>query len=94
MGERAGGAIKEEVSVTAIIYFSHKRRVDIDNAIKTVFDAMVYGGVLEDDHLVHHVEARLYRGADKGMVRVIVRTLEGVVETAVQRDDLHPCSFP
>ena len=61
------------VSVLVSIWFPNNRRIDIDNAVKTVLDALVFGEVIKDDHLVHHLDARLFRGAKKGVVSVIVK---------------------
>jgi len=65
------------VSVSFTVHFSNNRRTDIDNVAKTVLDALVFGGVLEDDHLVHHMEARIFRGAKKGVVMVAIKELGG-----------------
>lgn len=75
MSERKGSAIDSPCSVTFSVHLAHRRKADIDNCIKTVLDAMVYGGVIKDDSQVRHIDGWLHRGAAKGVVMIGVAPL-------------------
>lgn len=70
-----GKAIAESCEVYAIIHVAHNRHADIDNYLKTIFDALQAAGIVENDHLIDFVQARVIRGAAKGRVYVICRSI-------------------
>jgi crossover junction endodeoxyribonuclease RusA len=54
-----------EMSVT--LYFANRRRADIDNRLKAVFDACTHGGAYHDDSQIDvlHVERVVRPGAEE-----------------------------
>lgn len=54
-----------EMSVT--LYFANRRRADIDNRLKAIFDACTHGGAYHDDSQIDvlHVERVVRQGRDE-----------------------------
>jgi crossover junction endodeoxyribonuclease RusA len=59
--------LTERLSVTAVFYFGNKRKVDIDNFSKILWDSLT-GIVWDDDSQVD--EYHIYRAYDKEAPRV------------------------
>lgn len=55
--------IDQPCILSAVIYLSHRRRVDLDNLLKSIQDALQKAGIVENDYLiVGYDRVRLYRG--------------------------------
>lgn len=60
--QRAVKRLKGPVRVTVKAYMPDRRRRDLDNLAKGLFDAMTYAGVWDDDSQIDDV--RIYRARD------------------------------
>jgi Holliday junction resolvase RusA-like endonuclease len=70
-----GKPIAESCGVCAVIHVAHNRHADIDNYLKTIFDALQAAGIIKNDHLIDSVKAKVIRGAKKGVVFIEVRSV-------------------
>ncbi|MBA3844029.1 MAG: RusA family crossover junction endodeoxyribonuclease [Actinobacteria bacterium] len=58
-----------DLIVTAVIYVTHRRRVDSDNLLKTLLDALT-GVAWRDDSQVVGIASRLVRGSDRSGIQL------------------------
>ena len=63
------------VSVSVTFYCKTRRRTDLDNMVKLLTDSL-NGLAYTDDHLIHHLTARLHRAAIGETPRTEVRIEE------------------
>jgi len=65
-----------DVSLTMEAYPPDRRRRDLDNIQKAVWDALTDAGLYEDDSQVKHVEAWMREPLERGKVIVTVDNLQ------------------
>ncbi len=63
-------------ALNAVFYRSTRQRIDIDNLIKTVFDAVTQTGFWADDCRVHEVSARIEKASENPRVEFSISLLE------------------
>lgn len=66
------------VSMLLLLHPPDRRRRDLDNAMKALWDAIVRGGVLEDDSQIRHVEAYMLEPEKGGKVRLLLQPLPSI----------------
>jgi crossover junction endodeoxyribonuclease RusA len=61
-----------KLKVTMILRPRDKRKVDIDNRIKAVFDSLEDAGVFDDDFQIDHLEMIRGEPIKGGLIRVLI----------------------
>ena len=64
-----------ELSVTVKVYPPDKRKRDLDNIFKGLFDSLTHAKVWADDSLVKHIDASMLEIVKKGRVVVEINEL-------------------
>ncbi len=64
------------VALYIMAYPPDRRRRDLDNILKGIQDALVFAGIIKDDHQVAEVHVVRQTPARPGKVRVVVEPLE------------------
>jgi crossover junction endodeoxyribonuclease RusA len=54
-----------------------RRKRDLDNILKSLLDALVHAGVMEDDSQIDHLSITRQPPAPPGSVAITIRTIEG-----------------
>jgi Holliday junction resolvase RusA-like endonuclease len=75
--QKTGGTVTVPCSLRLTVYLAHRRRADWDNLAKSCSDALQVAGIISDDRLIEHADVRIFRGAKKGMVGIVLTELEG-----------------
>jgi len=76
-----GSPIEREVSVSIVLTLPDRRKRDIDNMLKSLWDVMERAGILKNDNLIYEVHTlkRVVRG--KEGVEIVIRPF-------IQREEL------
>ena len=61
--------------VQALFYRGNRQRIDVDNLLKTVFDAITQAGAWYDDSRVHETAARIRKASAEPRVEFVVYRL-------------------
>lgn len=72
----AGKRLRPPYRVQVAAFPPDRRRRDLDNLLKPVLDCLRRGGLIQDDHLVHELEARFGSPVEDGALWVRVTSLE------------------
>ena len=65
-----------KVILTCSIHLTHRRRVDLDNAVGAVMDALQYAGIIQDDRqVVAFTDCWLYQKSPKPRIAVKLQSL-------------------
>ena len=65
-----------KLKLTLILRPRDKRRIDIDNRIKAVLDALEHAGVYDDDFHVDHIEMIRGEPMKGGLLHVVIEEIE------------------
>jgi len=65
-----------KLKVTMVLFPRDKRKIDIDNRIKAVLDALEDAGVFNNDFQVDHLEIIRGKTVKGGGIRVMIETIE------------------
>ena len=68
--------VKGRVAVSLMIQWPDKRRRDIDGPVKPILDALVKGGLIEDDSNIKEFAAFIDDGVGDGGVGIEIDTME------------------
>jgi crossover junction endodeoxyribonuclease RusA len=82
MGRVALAPYSTPVRVDIELRVPDRRRRDIDNHVKAIFDALTHAGVWTDDSLVDELTVRRGRQLRHGMARVLIAALDVPPEAA------------
>ena len=75
-----------KLKITLILRPRDKRKIDIDNRIKAVLDALEHAGVFDDDFQVDHIEMIRGEPLKGGLLHVCIEE----IENPRQPDDERP----
>ena len=75
-----------KLKITLILRPRDKRKIDIDNRIKAVLDALEHAGVFDDDFQVDHIEMIRGEQIKGGLLHVCIEE----IENPRQPDDERP----
>jgi Holliday junction resolvase RusA-like endonuclease len=71
---RLRDAIATPCAIKAAFHFPDRRRRDIDNLLKTLFDALMTAGIITDDSLITEIaHAKIHRGSKGEHVAVVLQ---------------------
>ena len=70
-----------KLKVTMILRPRDKRKVDIDNRIKAVFDSLEDAGVFDDDFQIDHIEMIRGEPIKGGLIRVLIEEIPNPRQT-------------
>lgn len=76
----------KKLKLTMILRPRDKRKIDIDNRIKAVLDALEHAGVMDDDFQVDHIEMIRGEQIKGGLLHVVIEE----IENPRQPDDERP----
>jgi crossover junction endodeoxyribonuclease RusA len=65
-----------KLKVTMVLFPRDKRKIDIDNRIKAVLDALEDAGVFNNDFQVDHLEIIRGEPVKNGGIRVMIETID------------------
>ena len=65
-----------KLKITLILRPRDKRKIDIDNRIKAVLDALEHAGVFDDDFHVDHIEMIRGEPIKSGLLHVVIEEIE------------------
>ena len=65
-----------KLKVTMVLFPRDKRKIDIDNRIKAVLDALEDAGVFNNDFQVDHLEIIRGEPVKNGGIRVLIETID------------------
>ena len=68
--------ITQKIEMTITAYLPDKRKRDLDNLLKALWDSMEHGGVYEDDSLVHILHIEKVEPPYEGTARVEILITE------------------
>ena len=66
----------KKLKLTLILRPRDKRKIDIDNRIKAVLDALEHAGVFDNDFQVDHIEMIRGEQIKGGLLHVVVEEIE------------------
>lgn len=66
----------KKLKITLILRPRDKRKIDIDNRIKAVLDALEHAGVFDDDFQVDHIEMIRGEPLKGGLLHVCIEEIE------------------
>ena len=66
----------KKLKITLILRPRDKRKIDIDNRIKAVLDALEHAGVFDDDFQVDHIEMLRGEPLKGGLLHVCIEEIE------------------
>lgn len=76
IGELAAAGVKPldgPIAVSIDVYPPDRRRRDLDNILKALFDALEHGGAYHDDSQIVRIEASKREPVDGGVAMVVIR---------------------
>ena len=65
-----------KLKITMVLFPRDKRKIDIDNRIKAVLDALEDAGVFNNDFQVDHLEIIRGEPVKNGGIRVLIETID------------------
>jgi crossover junction endodeoxyribonuclease RusA len=65
-----------KLKITMVLFPRDKRKIDIDNRIKAVLDALEDAGVFNNDFQVDHLEIIRGEPVKNGGIRVMIETID------------------
>ena len=66
----------KKLKLTLILRPRDKRKIDIDNRIKAVLDALEHAGVFDDDFQVDHIEMIRGENIKGGLLHVVIEEMQ------------------
>jgi crossover junction endodeoxyribonuclease RusA len=66
----------KKLKITLILRPRDKRKIDIDNRIKAVLDALEHAGVFDDDFQVDHIEMIRGENIKGGLLHVVIEEIK------------------
>ena len=66
----------KKLKITLILRPRDKRKIDIDNRIKAVLDALEHAGVFDDDFQVDHIEMIRGEPIKGGLLHVVIEEIK------------------
>jgi crossover junction endodeoxyribonuclease RusA len=66
----------KKLKITLILRPRDKRKIDIDNRIKAVLDALEHAGVFDDDFQVDHIEMIRGEPIKNGLLHVFIEEIK------------------
>ena len=66
----------KKLKLTLILRPRDKRKIDIDNRIKAVLDALEHAGVFDDDFQVDHIEMIRGENIKGGLLHVVIEEIK------------------
>jgi crossover junction endodeoxyribonuclease RusA len=66
----------KKLKITMVLFPRDKRKIDIDNRIKAVLDALEDAGVFDNDFQVDHLEIIRGKPVKGGGIRVMIESIE------------------
>ena len=67
-----GNPLEGALRLDAIVYQGERQRIDLDNALAGVFDALQAGGVVRNDYQIEELSAMRARDNDNPRVVVVI----------------------
>ena len=72
---------EKKLKITLILRPRDKRKIDIDNRIKAVLDALEHAGVFDDDFQIDHIEMIRGEPIKGGLIRVLIEEIQNPHQT-------------